>query len=210
MHPTKAEAAGADFVTIAPEILYFGTPVAVVSSLNADGTTNLAAMSSFWSLGERFVIGLGASGQTWRNLERVPECVLNFPSPAEWEYVERLGHTTGRHELTPYHRSAGIVHAADKFAVSGFTPLASEQVAPMRAAQCPIQVEARVLARHRAQGEPDFFSFELRKLAVHARAQVLQADRRRIDLAAWSPLLYLFRHYYGKGAWLGRSFRARE
>ena len=40
-------------VAISPEILYFGTPVAVISSLNADGTTNLAAMSSFWALGDR-------------------------------------------------------------------------------------------------------------------------------------------------------------
>ena len=33
-----------EFVSISPEILYFGTPVAVVSSLNPDGTTNLAAI----------------------------------------------------------------------------------------------------------------------------------------------------------------------
>ena len=138
------------------------------------------------------------------------ECVLNFPSPAEWQYVERLGHTTGRRELTQYHRAAGIVHASDKFTASGFSPLASERVAPMRAAQCPIQVEAQVLARHGAQADASFFSFELQRLVVHAHPRVLQQDRRRIDLTAWSPLLYLFRHYYGKGYWLGKSFRAKE
>jgi flavin reductase (DIM6/NTAB) family NADH-FMN oxidoreductase RutF len=40
-----------EFVAILPEILYFGTPVAIISSLNRNGTTNLAAMSSFWAQG---------------------------------------------------------------------------------------------------------------------------------------------------------------
>ena len=61
-----------------------------------------------------------------------------------------------------------------------------------------------------AQADASFFSFELQRLVVHAHPRVLQQDRRRIDLTAWSPLLYLFRHYYGKGYWLGKSFRAKE
>jgi flavin reductase (DIM6/NTAB) family NADH-FMN oxidoreductase RutF len=100
-----------NFGKISPEILYFGTPVAVISSLNADGTTNLAAMSSFWALDDRFLLGLTSYGQTAANLERWSECVLNFPSPSEWEHVERLGHTTGRVHLLRYHHKAGIVHA---------------------------------------------------------------------------------------------------
>jgi flavin reductase (DIM6/NTAB) family NADH-FMN oxidoreductase RutF len=195
------------FITISPEILYFGTPVAVVSSLNADGTTNLAAMSSFWALGDRFLLGLTAYGQTAANLSRTGECVLNFPSPAEWEHVERLGHTTGRSDLTDYHRAAHIVHAADKFAVSGFSPLASEIVAPVRTAECPVQIEASVLARHAAQGNSFVRYFEVQRLRVHASPAILRA-RNRIDIDAWSPLFYVFRHYFGKGDRLGASFRA--
>lgn len=145
-----------EFVAITPEILYFGTPVAVISSSNADGTTNLAAMSSFCALGERLVLGLTRAGQTWENLARMPQCVLNLPSPDEWQYVERLGHTTARRELTSYHRRAGIVHASDKFAISGFTPLPSVCVTPARVAECPVQIEARVLAMHPAHEEAGF------------------------------------------------------
>jgi flavin reductase (DIM6/NTAB) family NADH-FMN oxidoreductase RutF len=36
-----------NFRTIEPKILYFGTPVALVSSLNEDNTTDLAPISSF-------------------------------------------------------------------------------------------------------------------------------------------------------------------
>jgi flavin reductase (DIM6/NTAB) family NADH-FMN oxidoreductase RutF len=199
-----------EFVAISPEILYFGTPVAVISSLNADGTTNLAAMSSFWALGDRFMLGLTRFGQTWRNLQRTPECVLNMPSPREWEYVERLGHTTGRSQLTEYHRHAGITYAADKFAVSGFTPLASELVAPVRLAECPVQIEARALTIHSASEDKPFAYVEVEKLRVHAHRRVLDPAGRRFDLESWSPLFYMFRHYYGKGAHLGKSFRARD
>jgi flavin reductase (DIM6/NTAB) family NADH-FMN oxidoreductase RutF len=199
-----------EFIAISPEVLYFGTPVAVISSLNPDGTTNLAAMSSFWALGDRLMLGLTRFGQTWENLARAPECVLNMPSPREWEHVERLGHTTGRAEPTDYHRRAGIIYARDKFSVSGFTPMSSECVAPLRIAECPVQIEARALAIHRASDAAPFAYVEVRKLRVHAQYRVLDPSGTRFDIEAWSPLFYLFRHYYGKGAHLGKSFRARE
>lgn len=199
-----------DFVTIAPEILYFGTPVAVLSSLNPDGSTNLAAMSSFWALGDRFMLGLTAFGQTGRNLARNPECVLNFPSAAEWPQVERLGHTTGISCLTDYHRNAGIVYVKDKFAASGFSKTASELVAPLRAAECPVQIEARVVAQHPPQEGCSNLYFEAQRLRVHARRSILDERGTRIDVGAWSPLFYVFRHYFGKGEHLGRSFRARD
>jgi flavin reductase (DIM6/NTAB) family NADH-FMN oxidoreductase RutF len=197
------------FVAVSPEILYFGTPVAVISTLNPDGTTNLAAMSSFWALGDRFMLGLTSYGQSGRNLARTGECVLNLPSPAEWEKVERLGHTTGRLPLTDYHRHAGIVHAKNKFAASGFSPLASEIVAPLRVAECPVQIEARVITRSTPNGEGDFLYFEVQRLRVHADRAILDGGGTRIDIDAWSPLFYVFRHYFGKGKRLGKSFRAR-
>jgi flavin reductase (DIM6/NTAB) family NADH-FMN oxidoreductase RutF len=202
-------AAADEFVAISPEILYFGTPVAVISSLNSNGTTNLAAMSSFWALGDRFMLGLTRFGQTWANLERTSECVLNMPSPREWECVERLGHTTGRSELTDYHRDAGITYAEDKFAVSGFTPMASERVAPLRVAECPVQIEARALGTCPASDAAPFAYVEVQKVLVHAQRRVLNLQGTRFDIESWSPLFYMFRHYYGKGAHLGKSFRAR-
>jgi flavin reductase (DIM6/NTAB) family NADH-FMN oxidoreductase RutF len=199
----------ADFAAIDPEVLYFGTPVAVVSSLNPDGSTNLAAMSSFWALGDRFVLGIGAAGQTAANLMRRGDCVLNFPAPEQWRAVERLAPTTGRADLAGYHRNGGISYVPDKFAVSGFTPLASQCVAPLRIAECPIQVETEVLGRHAAHEQPALLYFEVRRLRVHAHRTILEPGHNRIDIGAWSPLFYVFRHYFGKGARLGRSFRAK-
>jgi flavin reductase (DIM6/NTAB) family NADH-FMN oxidoreductase RutF len=62
------------FRTIEPKIPYFGTPVALISSLNEDDTTNLAPMSSFWALGWTLMLGLLDETKTAENLARHPEC----------------------------------------------------------------------------------------------------------------------------------------
>jgi flavin reductase (DIM6/NTAB) family NADH-FMN oxidoreductase RutF len=136
--------------------------------------------------------------------------VLNLPSPQQWQCVEKLGHTTGRAQLTEYHLEAGITYARDKFAVSGFTPMSSQRVAPLSVAQCPVHLEAQVLAAREAREDPSFACVEVRKLLVRAQRRVLDPSGTRFDVAAWSPLFYVFRHYYGKGTCLGRSFRARD
>src|SRR5438067_1026386 len=57
---------------ITPPVLYPGTPVVLVSSVNADGSANLAPMSSAWALGDLMVLGLGTDRHlrvdAWRPL----------------------------------------------------------------------------------------------------------------------------------------------
>lgn len=91
-------------VQIEPSVLYFGTPVSLISSLNGDGSANLAPMSSTWYLGRTAVLGVADGGQTLPNLRRTGECVLNLPSSDMHEAVERLAPLTGRrdvHDATP-------------------------------------------------------------------------------------------------------------
>ena len=63
-----------------PSILYFGTPVVLISSLNEDGSANLAPMSSAFWLGWRCILGLNAASKTTLNMIRTGQCVLNLPS----------------------------------------------------------------------------------------------------------------------------------
>jgi flavin reductase (DIM6/NTAB) family NADH-FMN oxidoreductase RutF len=60
------------FRAIAPKILYFGTPVAIVTTANEDGNPNLAPISSFWALGWTIVLGLLRDTKTLTNLEEIP------------------------------------------------------------------------------------------------------------------------------------------
>ena len=44
-------------------VLYFGTPVALITTVNPDGSSNISPISSAWALGDRYMLGLGADGQ---------------------------------------------------------------------------------------------------------------------------------------------------
>ena len=74
--------------TIEPTILYFGTPVVLISTVNPDGSPNLAPMSSAWWLGWSCMLGLGQMGQTSDNLMRTRECVINLPSEDQVTHVD--------------------------------------------------------------------------------------------------------------------------
>ncbi len=44
--------------TIQPQILYFGTPVVIISTINPDGTPNIAPISSIWWMNQSCMIGM--------------------------------------------------------------------------------------------------------------------------------------------------------
>ncbi|MFB6905593.1 flavin reductase family protein [Streptomyces sp. P11-1] len=196
-----------EHVTVTPSILYFGTPVVLLSTENEDGSFNLAPMSSAWALGHVIVLGLGAGGQTAHNLRSRRDLVINLPAPAQWPAVERLAPLTGRTPV-PADKRASFRFEPDKFAAAGLHPQPSELVRPPRVAECPMQLEARV-AQVRPDASGEFLIVEAQVLKVHADPRIVVTGSQHIDPAAWSPLIYNFRHYYGLGPELGHSFRSR-
>jgi flavin reductase (DIM6/NTAB) family NADH-FMN oxidoreductase RutF len=203
-----------EFRTIEPKILYFGTPVALVSSLNEDGSTNLAPMSSFWALGWTLMLGILDETKTAENLERHPECVVNLPDPAMWPNVEKLAPLTGKSPV-PKIKAKQFRFEADKFGAANLTPLASELVKPFRAMECPVQMEARVVKLHRMNGEKltqlgGGVAAEVEIVRVHVATEFILGDNY-IDPVKWSPLIYNFRHYFRLGEKeLGKTFRAEK
>ncbi|MGW3212187.1 flavin reductase family protein [Streptomyces parvus] len=196
-----------EHVTVTPSILYFGTPVVLLSTENENGSFNLAPMSSAWALGHVIVLGLGAEGQTAHNLRSRRDLVVNLPGPAQWPAVERLAPLTGRTPV-PAGKRGSFRFEPDKFAAAGLRPQPSELVRPPRVAECPMQLEARV-ARAQPDSSGDFLIVEAQVLKVHADPRIIVSGSQHIDPAAWSPLIYNFRHYYGLGPELGHSFRSR-
>ncbi|OZU10066.1 hypothetical protein CCO48_24075 [Salmonella enterica subsp. enterica serovar Altendorf] len=87
--------------------LYFGTPVAIVSSQNADGTTNLSPISSWWILGKSIIFGLGKSGKYYENLQQNADIVLNIPDARLWEHVEAMADTTGKGHVPDIKQKVG-------------------------------------------------------------------------------------------------------
>lgn len=192
--------------TLDPAILYFGTPVVLVSSLNDDGTTNLAPMSSAWWLGYSCMLGFGARSHTPQNILRQKECVLNLPSVEQVAAVDRLARTTGSSPVPDYKQAMGYQHCGDKFSEAGLTPLESETVAPLRAAECPVHLEAVLEGRHDlAQSDPFrkgyLMALEVRITRVHVNENLrMEGTEDRIDPRRWRPLMMSFCRFFGLGS----------
>jgi flavin reductase (DIM6/NTAB) family NADH-FMN oxidoreductase RutF len=199
-------------IEIAPSILYFGTPVALISTLSLQGRTNLSPMSSAWALGDRVVLGLAQASQGCENFVQTGEAVVNLPGPAQCAAVEALAPTTGRHPVPGHKQAMGYRHEADKFSLAQLTPVSSRFISPPRIAECPLQLEVRLLAAHAATtvdgDDPGFVLLEAKVLQVHAHEDIVVPGSQHVDTGRWSPLLYVFRHYFGTGGRLGRNFRA--
>jgi flavin reductase (DIM6/NTAB) family NADH-FMN oxidoreductase RutF len=201
-----------DTLRIHPSILYFGTPVVLITTRNPDGSANITPMSSAWALADRVTIGLSGGGQGLANLLRERECVLNLASEAMHEAVERLAPTSGADPVPAWKRN--YRHAADKFALAGWHALPPLRVNAPRIAEAPLQLEARLL--HAAERPLEawrgaaggYFTLELEVLEVHAHADIVVPGTSHIDPRRYRPLFYVFRHYCGAGASLGRTFKA--
>lgn len=190
-------------VTTSPAILYFGTPVILISTVNEDGNSNLAPISSAFWLGWHCVIGLASTSMTSHNLTRSRECVLNLVSVNEVAAVNRLALTTGVNPVPARKRRMGYWHIADKFTHAKLTPIAAETVTPPRVRQCPVHLEAVLVASHpmgrdNAQLHGAFIAYELHIRRVHIHAGILRDDNH-VDPDRWRPLIMSFQRFYGLG-----------
>jgi flavin reductase (DIM6/NTAB) family NADH-FMN oxidoreductase RutF len=192
---------------IQPKILYYGTPVILLTTLNEDGTVNISPLSSSWALGNYIILGLGVGGKAFENVKRHPECVINIPGPNLWKNVESLAPYTGKNPVPEEKRIHGFTYNPEKYETSKLTAVESETVQPTRILECPIQIEAKVNAVRVPDYSEDFSIVETEAIHVHAHENMI-IEENHINPDKWSPLIYNFRHYYGLGEKLGVTFRA--
>lgn len=158
------------------------------------------------------VLGLLEDTKTLSNLRKNPDCVVNLPSPDLWRQVETLAPLTGLNPV-PQEKTAKFRYESDKFAAANLTPLESECVSVPRVRECPAQLEARAVRIHPLVGERRLkdlsggAAVEVEVLRVHVRQDYVMKDNY-VDPERWQPLIYNFRHYYGLGEELGKTFRA--
>jgi flavin reductase (DIM6/NTAB) family NADH-FMN oxidoreductase RutF len=190
---------------IDPAILYFGTPVVLLSTVSSAGAANLMPMSSAFWLGHTGVLGMGTRSQTYRNLAGTGECVLNLPSAALVSQVNRLALTTGRNPVPAGKAEAGYRYEPDKFRRAGLTAVPADTVRPPRVAECPVNLEARVAAIYELEKDDSgagagTVAVEVAITRVHVHPDIrLPGTENRIDPDAWRPLIMSFQHFYGLG-----------
>jgi len=119
-------------------------PIALVSTVDAEGNANLAPFSFFAGVGSAPptvlfcpVLRSGRAAEpagrkdTLRNVEATREFVINVVS----EDIAAQANTT----------AAEVGPEVDEFKLSGLTPVASEAVKPPRVAQSPARMECKLL-----------------------------------------------------------------
>jgi flavin reductase (DIM6/NTAB) family NADH-FMN oxidoreductase RutF len=159
-------------------------PIAFASTLDADGNANLAPFSFFnvFSANPPILVfsparsgRTGQSKDTFNNAKAVPEVVINV---VNYNMVHQMSLAS-----SPY--APGI----DEFIKAGFTPLASEKVAPFRVAQAPVQFECKVnqiieLGQEGGAGNLIFCDV----VQLHIQEELLNEngliDQHKIDLVA--------------------------
>ncbi|MFD7610446.1 flavin reductase family protein [Streptomyces sp. NPDC059828] len=180
------------------KVLYFGTPVVLISSLNEDGTPNLAPMSSAWWLGQSCMLGLGDSAQTTANLLREGECVLNLPSSAMVDAVDRIALTTGKPVVPDHKAKQGYRYEPDKFSAARLTEQAAELVRAPRVAECPVQLECRVVSAHPfGSPAPHATAFQVEVLRAHVEEELVIPGTPYVDPHGWDPLIMKFCEFFG-------------
>ncbi len=140
-------------------------PIAVVSTLNADGSNNVAPFSFFTAVSAKPMIiafcpmirsSTGAFKDTVVNIYREKEFVINI-------FGEEL---TQKINLT----STELPYGEDEFQFAGLTPIASETIKAKRVKECPIHFEC-IYRDHLSYGE-------------HAGAgQIITGEVRRVHIA---------------------------
>lgn len=189
---------------IAPAILYWGTPVVIVSTSNDDGTPNLGPMSSAWWLGDRCMLGLDGSSQTTINLLRTKQCVLNLCTDDMGDAVNALARTTGTKEVPAGKKMRGYSYEKDKFGIAGLTPQKSELVHPPRIQECSVQMEAELAGTYNMLTELTGFimAVEVRILRTYVTPNLRLAgtgNENKVDTDKWKPMIMCFQHMYGLG-----------
>jgi flavin reductase (DIM6/NTAB) family NADH-FMN oxidoreductase RutF len=198
------------FKTIRPKILYFGTPVALITTIDENSHPNIGPMSSVWALGYNLVLGLGCDGKTFSNLIGQKECVVNIPSVNLHQNIESIAKLTGANPV-PEDKKKLYSYDADKFTAGGFSAMPAQSVKPPAIADCPIQLEA-VLEQYSIldfgpDGKPELAVVTVKVVNVRVHENLV-VGTDYINPDCWSPLIYNFRHYYGLGKVLGKNFKA--
>ena len=170
-------------------------------------------MSSFWALGwTGYSCGLLSLTQTLKNLEKRWDCVINLPTSETWKQEERLAPLTGQNRV-PLEKRSQFRYDPDRFAAGEFTPIASEIVAAGRVKDCPVHLEAVLSRVHMLDGDVRLAkpgggaAVEVEVVRVHVRKDLVIKENY-IAAEKWQPVIYNFRHYFGLGAELGKTFRA--
>ncbi|MBN2452498.1 MAG: flavin reductase family protein [Lentisphaeria bacterium] len=164
----------------------FPTPAGLIVSVDASGRPNIITLGEVFnlSIGNPVWVGLSIRAATYSHglIREQGEFTVNLPSTSLLEAVVGCGRCSGR-------------DGVDKFARFGLTPLASRHVRPPIVAECPVNLECRLVGFHHV-GDHDLFIGDV--IAEHVDETMLGPDGKP-DSAKLDPLILLRGGFWGIG-----------
>ena len=156
-------------------------PIALVSTLSAEGQPNLAPFSYFAGVSARppllsISIGRGTSGDkdTLRNIRATHGFVVNIVNR---DIAKQMVVTSGEYTSD-----------VDEFRVAGLTPLASEVVMPARVKESPLHLECRAVDLFDAPGGAEVTLVIGRILRFHVSPAVFDREKGVVDPVGLNPV----------------------
>jgi flavin reductase (DIM6/NTAB) family NADH-FMN oxidoreductase RutF len=156
----------------------YPTPAGLIASVDAQGKANIITLGEVFnlSIADPVWVGIAVREATYSHglIREQGEFTVNLPTAAMLDQVLGCGSCSGR-------------DGTDKFERFGLTPLPSKHVRPPLIAECPVNLECRVVGFHHV-GDHDLFIGEV--LLEHIDEDALDPEGRP-DTAKLDPLIML-------------------
>ena len=122
-------------VQITPSRPVYPTPAGLVTSVDEEGNPNIITLGEIFNISIRHpvILGIAIRKVTYSHklISKTREYVVNLPTASILDKVRYCGSVSGSE--------------VDKFKESGLTPLPAKVVRPPLIAECPVNIECKVL-----------------------------------------------------------------
>jgi flavin reductase (DIM6/NTAB) family NADH-FMN oxidoreductase RutF len=174
-----------DRVLYEPSRPVYPSPTSLVTSVDAAGKPNIITLGETFNLSIRnpVIVGIAIAPERYSHtlISEEREFVVNLPPASLLPQLLQVGSMSGREH--------------DKFAEIGLTALPATHVKPPLIAECPVNVECRLLFVQTI-GDHDLFAGEV--LAHHVDPDVL-GENGRFDPAKLSTVVLAGGHFFDLG-----------
>ena len=168
----------------------YPTPAGLVVSVDATGKPNIITLGEIFnlSIGNPVWVGIAIAERRYSHglVKEQGEFTVNMPTAKMVKEVLGCGRCSGR-------------DGVDKFARFNLTPLPGKYVKPPIIAECPVNLECKVVGFHHV-GDHDLFIGEV--LLEHIDEDKVDAKGER-DESKLDPLIWLGRGFYRLGEKIG-------
>lgn len=174
--------------SVTPSRPIYPSPAALITSIDEGGKPNIITLGEVFNISifKPVIVGIAIAKPRYSHelISKSCEYVVNLPTAAIVKEVDACGMCTGRE--------------TDKFATFGLTPLPAQKVEPPLIAECPVNIECRVIGIQEI-GDHDLFLGEV--VAQHVDESALD-EKGKVQIDKLDALCYMRGQYWSTGSFI--------